>query len=579
MQSSPQALSAIPPEKRIVSGSEAVILSLLEENVDTIFGYPGGAIMPVYDALYDFQDQIRHILMRHEQGATHAAQGYSRVTRKVGVCLATSGPGATNLVTGIADAMMDSTPMVCITGQVASHLLGTDAFQETDVISMTIGITKWNYQVTRAEEIPLAIAKAFFIANSGRPGPVIIDICKDALLGSTEFEYEHVTKVGAYTPLPVASKQNLQEAADLLNTAQRPYCLLGHGVMIAGAQDLFKEFIEKTGIPVGSTMQGLSALPSDHPLHTGMLGMHGNYGPNILSNKADVVIAIGMRFDDRVTGDVKRYLTDAQVIHVEIDPAEIDKNIMADVALLGDAADVLRELIPMVEKRSHPEWRKLFHDADKVEYEKVIQHDIHAQGEFVRMAEVVHQLSEKTKGEATVVTDVGQHQMATARYYKFRETDAWVSSGGLGTMGYAVPAAFGAAIARQDRPVLCFVGDGAFQMTLQELTVLAYEKTPVKIILLNNGFLGMVRQWQELFFEGRYSFVHMHNPDFVAVGKAFGLEAERVDTRAQLSDAIDRMLAHEGPFLLEIKVEQEGNIFPMIPSGCSVDEVILEPKH
>ncbi len=578
MQTRSQIIIQEPkPESAQISGAEAVILSLLAEGVDTMFGYPGGAIMPVYDALYGYQDQIRHILMRHEQGATHAAQGYARVTRKVGVCLVTSGPGATNVVTGVADAMMDSTPMVVISGQVASHLLGTDAFQETDVISMTMAITKWNYQVTKAEEIPHILAKAFFIANSGRPGPVVVDICKDALFGKLDFDYKSVHKVGSYDPRPVPVMAQVQAAAELLNNAQRPYCLLGHGVMVSGAQELFREFIEKTGIPLGSTMQGLSALRSDHPLHTGMLGMHGNYGPNILTNQADVVIAIGMRFDDRVTGDVKRYLTNAKVIHIEIDPSEIDKNIMADVPLLGDAGDVLRLLIPLVQPREHRAWRERFYEADRIEYEKVIGADIHGKSEHIRMAEVVYQLSEKTQGLHTVVTDVGQHQMAAARYYKFHDTDAWVSSGGLGTMGFAVPAAFGAAVARPDRPVLCFVGDGAFQMTLQELTVLAHEKVPVKIVLLNNGFLGMVRQWQELFFERRYSFVEIHNPDFVAVGKAFGLDAERVDRREDLSAALDRMLACEGPFLLEVRVEQEANVFPMIPSGCCVDEVILEP--
>lgn len=563
--------------KKIVSGSEAVILSLLEEGVDTIFGYPGGAIMPVYDALYDYMDRLNHILVRHEQGATHAAQGYSRVTNRTGVCLVTSGPGATNLVTGIADAMIDSTPMVCICGQVSKHLLGSDAFQETDIIGITMPITKWNYQITEASEIPAVIAKAFYIANSGRPGPVVIDLCKNAELGEFEFSYEKCTKVRAYDPYPAVETTAIDAAADLINSAKKPYILLGHGVLIAEAQEEFRTFIEKTGIPVGSTLQGLSALPTDHPLHTGMLGMHGNYGPNIKTNECDVLIAIGMRFDDRVTGDVTRYAKQAKVIHIEIDRSEIDKIVKADVPIIADAKAALKALLPKVNANSHEGWMDEFRACAREEYEKVISKDLHPNGGEIHMAEVVNMLSEKTKGEAIVVTDVGQHQMVTARYYKYKATDSWVSSGGLGTMGFCLPAAFGAKVAQPDREVLAIIGDGSFQMTLQELGCLFQNNTAVKVIILNNNFLGMVRQWQELFFERRYSFTELVNPDFVAISKGYGIEAKRVEARENLSTALDEALAHNGPYLLDIVVENEENVFPMVPTGASVSEVRLEP--
>jgi acetolactate synthase-1/2/3 large subunit len=576
------ATKMLPPvlaEKKgkVVSGSEAVILSLMSEGVDTIFGYPGGAIMPVYDAMYDYLDHIHHVLVRHEQGATHAAQGYARVLKKTGVCLVTSGPGATNLITGIADAQIDSTPLVCISGQVPRNLLGSDAFQETDMISISMSITKWNYQITDAREIPEVFAKAFYIANSGRPGPVVIDICKNAELGELVWDYEPCHKIRSYHPVPDTSTEALDAAAKLINEAHKPFCLLGHGVLISEAQKEFKEFIEKAGIPVGSTLQGLSALESDHPLHTGMLGMHGNYGPNIKTNECDVLIAVGMRFDDRVTGDVSRYAKQAKVIHLEIDPSEIDKNVKADVALLGDAKEVLKALTPRLKKRSHPKWLAEFKECERIEYEKIIGNDLYPKAGKIQMAEVVNMLSEKTEGKAIVVTDVGQHQMIAARYYKYKDTDSWVSSGGLGTMGFSLPAAFGAKMARPDREVLAFIGDGSFQMTIQELSCLVQENAAVKIIILNNNFLGMVRQWQQLFFDRRYSFTQLVNPDFVKVAEGYGIKGQRVMERENLDAALDEMLSHDGPYLLDIFVEKEENVFPMVPSGASVSEIKLEP--
>lgn len=560
-----------------ITGSEAVIKSLLEEGVDTIFGYPGGAIMPIYDALYDYDQQVTHYLTRHEQGAIHAAEGYAKVTGKVGVCFATSGPGATNLITGLADALIDSIPLVCITGQVASPLLGTDAFQESDVVGISMPVTKWNYQVTSADEIPEAIAKAFHIALTGRPGPVLLDISKDAQFAQFDFEYKKCTKIRSYLPEYPVDPFQVKAAADIINNAKKPIILFGHGVILGHAEAELKEFVEKTGIPAAWTLLGLSALPSNHPLNVGMLGMHGNYGPNIKTNEADVVISVGMRFDDRVTGKVAAYARQAKIVHLEIDPAEINKIIHADAPVLGNAKKSLRMLIDNVNPNSHQDWLKEFHDCDKIEYEKVISHDIYPKKVGLTMGEVVRIASEKTNDDAILVTDVGQQQMIASRYFKFNQSRSNVTSGGLGTMGYGLPAAMGAKIGRPEREVFAMVGDGGFQMTIQELGTISQYDIGVKVIVLNNNFLGMVRQWQQLFFEKRYSFTEMKNPDFVGIAKAYGLASQKVTSRDQLEGAIQEMIDHPGPYVLEVVVEQEDNVFPMIPTGASISDIILEP--
>jgi len=559
-----------------VTGAEAVILALLDEGVKDIFGYPGGAIMPVYDALYDYSDQITHYLVRHEQGATHAAQGYARVSGKPGVALATSGPGATNLITGIADAQIDSTPLVCITGQVHSHLLGTDAFQETDVVGISMPVTKWNVQVTKPEEIAPAIAKAFYIATSGRPGPVLVDITKDAQFGKTTYEYKKCEGVRSYFPHPKLNEDNINKAAELINQSKKPYLLCGHGILLSGAEKQLMQLVEKAGIPVASTLLGLSAFPPQHPLYVGYLGMHGNYGPNLLTNECDLLIAVGMRFDDRVTGNVSKYAKQAKVIHIEIDPAEINKIIPADVAVLGDAKEALELLIPKVNNNSHKEWLKRFEDCNKIEHEKVIQHAIEPNSEKLRMAEVVHKFHVLSNGNAIVATDVGQHQMITSRYYKFNIPNHNVTSGGLGTMGFGLPAAIGAKVAKPKEQVVAILGDGGFQMTIQELGTIMQSNIGVKILVLNNNFLGMVRQWQQLFFDRRYSFTEMKNPNFIKIAEGYGIKGKKITERKDLNEAIHEMLACEESYLLEVVVENEENVFPMVATGASVSEVILE---
>ncbi len=577
MQSKTDAKQAEKKESTVkITGAEAIMRSLVEEGVDTIFGYIGGAIMPLYDSLLDYEKQVTHVMVRHEQGAMHAAQGYARTKRRPGVCLTTSGPGATNIVTGLADAMLDSTPLVCITGQVNASMLGTDAFQETDLVSVSMPITKWNYQITCAEEIPEVLAKAFFYANSGRPGPVVIDITKNALFEEIEFKYVKNHRVTSYVPKPKPKENVIDEAAKLINAAQRPLVLVGQGVAISGAEKEFRKFIEKAGLPVASTLLGLSVFPSDHDLFTGMLGMHGNYAPNINTNSCDVLIAVGMRFDDRVTGNLQTYAKQAKIIHIEIDPSEIDKNVQTDVAINSDAKQALELLLPKINKKSHDSWLGTFRDLYQVEFEKVVNKDCHPGEGMMHMGEVVNQVSEITKGEAIIVTDVGQHQMASARYSKFNKKNSLITSGGLGTMGFGIPAGMGVAMAKPERQVIVFVGDGGFQMTVQELGTIAQYRLPVKIILLNNNFLGMVRQWQELFFDRRYASTELTNPDFLKIAEGFGVPGKQISEREDLESTIEDLLKVDGPFLLEVKVQKEGNIFPMVPAGGTVSEMRLE---
>tara|TARA_B100001057_G_scaffold239952_1_gene240194 strand:- start:5007 stop:6707 length:1701 start_codon:yes stop_codon:yes gene_type:complete len=558
-----------------ISGAEAVIRSLIAEGVDLIYGYPGGAIMPVYDELYKFQDKLHHVLTRHEQGAIHSAQGFARTSGKVGVAIATSGPGATNLVTGIADAQIDSTAVVCITGQVASHLLGSDAFQETDIIGISTPVTKWNYQITKASEIPTIIAKAFYIAKSGRPGPVLIDITKDAQFDSFDFFYKHCLGVRSYKPEPEIELNIVKDAAKIINNSEKPMIVWGQGVILGEAENVFKNFIETSGIPAVWTILGASAIPTSHPLNKGMVGMHGNYGPNILTNECDVLIAVGMRFDDRVTGDLKTYAKQAKIIHFEIDPAEVNKNVKVDLAILGDCNKSLNAILPYIKVKDHSSWVSKFDSLMKIEKKKVIADDLFPKKEGLTMGESINAINKVTNGDAIIVTDVGQHQMVACRYAEFTKSKSNITSGGLGTMGFALPAAIGAKMGAPKREVIAIIGDGGYQMTIQELGTIFQNRLAVKIVVLNNDFLGMVRQWQQMFFEKRYASTEMVNPDFVAIAKGYYIKSERVSERKNLDAAINRMLSNDEPYFLEICVEKEDNVFPMIPTGASVSDIRL----
>lgn len=561
---------------RILTGSQALIESLLCEGTEVIFGYPGGQIIPVYDALYDYRDRINHVLVRHEQGAAHAAEGYARASGRVGVCMVTSGPGATNTVTGLADAMLDSTPLVVISGQVGTGLLGTDAFQETNFIGITQAVTKWNCQVKRAEDIPEAIAKAFYIAKSGRPGPVVVDITKDAQVQKAPFSYEKICSIRSYDPSPEPDCSKIEEAAKLINLAKKPLVMVGQGVILGGAEHELLAFLDKSGVPAASTLLGLSAIPSAHPQNVGMLGMHGNYGPNIKNKDCDLIIAIGMRFDDRVTGNPERFGINAKVIHFEIDPSEINKIIYADVPVVGDVKRTLPLLTALVHENDHSAWIDEFRACYDVECEKIINRVTRPSSGPLRMGEVVDRVSCATRGDAVLVTDVGQHQMMAARYFKFNRPRSIITSGGLGTMGFGLPAAIGAKLAVPEREVCLFVGDGGFQMNIQELATVFQTGAAVKVILLNNGYLGMVRQWQELFFNHRYSFTQMLSPDFGLIAKANGIEYSLVEQRGELDDAVSRMLMHKGPYVMEVRVENEENVFPMVPAGAELSQIMLE---
>lgn len=559
-----------------ISGAEAVVRCLLAEGADLVYGYPGGAIMPIYDELFKFQNKLHHVLTRHEQGATHAAQGFARTSGKVGVALATSGPGATNLVTGIADAQIDSTPMVCITWQVASHLLGSDAFQETDIIGISTPVTKWNYQITKASEIPTVIVKAFYIARSGRPGPVLIDITKDAQFEKFDFSYEKCKGIRSYFPYPKLSDENLEEALLLIDQAKKPLVVWGQGVILGNAEEEFKIFLEKSGIPAAWTILGLSAIPTDHPSNRGMVGMHGNYAPNLLTNECDLLIAIGMRFDDRVTGDLSKYAKQAKIIHLELDPAEVDKNVKVDVALLSDCKISLKELNKRISAKTYPEWIARFEALDKIENDKVIHSDLFPTKEGLTMGESIEMINKYSNNDAIIVTDVGQHQMVACRYAKFSQSKSNVTSGGLGTMGFALPAAIGAKMGAPHREVVAVIGDGGYQMTIQELGTIFQQQAAVKIVVLNNDFLGMVRQWQQLFFDKRYASTEMVNPDFVTIAKGFRIKAKKVVKRNDLDIAVKEMMSSKEPYFLEVCVEKEDNVFPMIPSGASVSDIRLE---
>jgi acetolactate synthase-1/2/3 large subunit len=562
-------------ENKKITGAHAFMQSLVQEGVDTIFGYPGGAIMPVFDALYDYDKHINHILTRHEQGATHAAQGYARVSGKVGVCLVTSGPAATNTITGIGDAMLDSTPMVVITGQVAAPLLGTDAFQEIDVVGITQPITKWAYQIRRAEDIAWAVARAFYIARSGRPGPVVLDFAKSAQVQEVEFDYKPCTFIRSYLPIPEVQPSQIDAAVALINGAKKPFALVGQGVVLSNAEEELKAFLEKGNIPAAWTLLGASAMATDFPLNKGFLGMHGNVAPNMKTNECDVLIAIGMRFDDRVTGDLKTYAKQAKIIHLDIDPAEIGKNVIPDAPVLGSAKDTLPALTAKINVAKHTEWIASFEEYQKLEYDKVIQREVYPESGEMTMGEVIHKISEATDNKAVLVTDVGQNQMMAARYFNYSQTRSLVTSGGLGTMGFGIPAAMGAKMGAPDRTVCMFSGDGGFQMTIQELGTIMQEQIGVKMIILNNHFLGMVRQWQEMFFEERYSFTNMVNPDFVAIAKAYRIDGTEVHERAELDAAIADMLKDDKPYLLVVNVEKKGMVFPMIPAGACVTNILL----